>query len=258
MRIQYFAYGSNIGVGGLAAKGLHADKSVAGRLRGWQLRFDVPSAFRRLEGGVANIVETGDAADYVLGTVHILDGDAVPILDSIEAAGYLYERRLVELEDAGIADAPAQAYVGLPGVRDAALRPSARYLKIMLDGAVERGFPSSYVDWLRAVETHTPPSDEPFEVTDRSLDTLDAGALAQHAEWVALYGVVFDLSRPRPEHAFITNLYGGQDATPPAVSMITGGQVPKGPIDPQLAGYLNALQRELACDYPIVALYASR
>ena len=203
MGFRYFAYGSNIGWAGLDAKGVRASCSVPGRVQGWQISFDVPSAFRRLDGGVANISQSAKAGDYVLGTVHLIDDEAEPVLDVIEARGVLYERRPLEVEVDGAERVIAETYVGLDEVRDPALRPSIRYLKILIDGAVEWELAPTYIDHIRATETHQPPDITPFKLAGEGLRWLDAGGLAEHPGWVALYGIVFDVDRPRPAHAFI-------------------------------------------------------
>ena len=256
MSFQYFAYGSNIGVAGLAAKGVKAEATVSGRLRGWQLRFDVPSAFPRLEGGVANIVESGE--DVVLGSVHQVADEAAPILDAIEARGVLYERQLLEVELESGECVSAEVYVGLAHVREEGLRPSPRYLRILVEGGVSRGLDPGYVDRLRAMDTHRADVGVPFRLVDDGLPSRDRAMLARRPDWVALHGVVFDLEWPRPEHMFVRHLFGGRDATPGAVAMITGDPDLRDPMDQEIDAYLQALQWELAEEYQVVACYATK
>src|SRR5690349_8273482 len=88
-RMPYtFGYGSNMASRGLAAKGVRTLRASPARLRGWDLAFDVPSVFRKIEGGVANVVEGKGQGDHeVHGVVHEVDDEGLARLDGIEAVG---------------------------------------------------------------------------------------------------------------------------------------------------------------------------
>ena len=254
MTALYFAYGSNLGTRGLEAKGIVARRSEPARLVGWQLAFDLPSAFRRLEGGVANI-SPGEEGDEVHGAVHEIDASALEHLDVLETVGVLYERKSLPVVTYDGHSLIAEVYVGFPTVRDPVLRPSRRYLSLILAGATERGLESSWIDRLRDTQTHVPPELGPFVPPADVTREMDPEELAEHPTFIALYGLVFDVSALRPEHGFLPRIAGGADLTAQAVSFLGDGIPATSALTgPQIA-FLHGIQHELAADYPIVARY---
>ncbi len=251
-----FAYGSNMGSRGLAAKGVRAVRSGGARLRGYDLAFDVPSVFYRIEGGVGNVVEGASAGGRgeVQGVVHEVDDAGLARLDAIEATGILYERRTLDVQTYDGDTVAAETYVGLPAIRQATLRPSARYIRVLVDGASEQGVDPGWIQRLRETPVHVPPRFGPFHPPASALAAFDAAELARNPAFVALDGVVFDLSAPSPAHRVITMLRGGKDLTPVAVALGAG-------VDDGVAAHerqsvaLHQLQHELALDYPVVGRF---
>lgn len=64
---------------------------------------------------------------------------------------------------------PAVALSRASDARDPALRPSARYIGLVIQGAGEYGLPDEYLDWLRSV-----PADESSAVARAFRPLADA------------------------------------------------------------------------------------
>jgi sulfite reductase (NADPH) flavoprotein alpha-component len=248
-----FGYGSNMGSRGLAAKGVRTARSRCGYLSGYSLAFDVPCPFHRVEGGVANVVLAPGETGGVHGVAHEVDAEGLARIDGIEAVGLLYERRTAAVHTYDGETMEAEVYVGLPAIRDATLRPSIRYIRVLVDGAVEQGIDPAWIQRLRETPAHVPPRFGRFEPPS-GLTDIDATELARHPEHVALGGVVFDLAAARPAHSVITMLRGGKDLTPVAIALGAGTDESLAAGERQVAA-LHELQHELALDYPIVGRF---
>ena len=149
--VWYFAYGSNLQSATLRVRrGIDFQRAVPMRARGWQLVFDKP----RLLGGessVANIVPDGTAA--VLGVAFAMTEDDHAHVELTEGVAFENYRR-VELAVEPLApapDSPPAAFSLTSERRDPALRPSTRYMGLVIAGAIEHGLPAEYVEFLRGV-----------------------------------------------------------------------------------------------------------
>jgi hypothetical protein len=166
----YFAYGSNMQSDTLRGRrGIAFRRAVAVRAPGWRVVFDKPPLFPIGEA-FANIVPDPDAA--ALGVAFEVDEDELAHIELSE--GVLlgnYRRVLLHVEPlAAQADAPQTAVSLASDRRDATLRPSTRYMALVVAGAREHGLPNEYVDVLRAV-----PASEPTAVARTLRPLLDAG-----------------------------------------------------------------------------------
>jgi gamma-glutamylcyclotransferase (GGCT)/AIG2-like uncharacterized protein YtfP len=249
-----FAYGSNMGSRGLAGKGVTARSSCAARLGDHDLAFDLPSVFRRVEGGVANVVPRSGHA--VHGVLHDIAEEHLALLDGLEGIGTLYDRRTVPVVTYDGRALEAQIYVGVDGLRDRTLLPSARYVRILVRGAEEQALEPAWIDRLRSQPLHEPQPRGPFPPLPTEV-VLDAAELARHPSYVALHGVVFDLTTAKAQHVLITRLLGGRDLTPTVLAMAGPGygSDEAGRAD-QLA-QLDELLHDLATDYPVVGRFVT-
>jgi gamma-glutamyl AIG2-like cyclotransferase len=251
--IRMFAFGSNMGSRGLAAKGVVARASRPARLEGHELRFDVPSVFRRVEGGVADVVPA--AGQLVHGVLHDIEDEQLPRLDALEGTGMLYDRHAVTVTtyDGDVVD--TEVYIGVDGIRDPSLRPSSRYIRILCAGAAEHGIDPAWIAHLHTFPQHEPARRGVFTPPPHATLEFDAAGLAGHTSFVALHGVVFDLSDARAEHVLITRLVGGRDLTPMMLAMTGAGlDASEASRQLQIAG-LHELQHDLALDYPVVGRF---
>lgn len=207
----YFGYGSNLNLASLRAKGVEPRESLRGKLPGWKLVFDVRHWFRH-EGGVGNIRLSDDERDRVEGLVHHCDDHHLALLDTLESYGVGYDRIEVEVET-DLGPVKALTYLGLPAHFDPACLPTQRYLNIVLQGAVSAGLHPSYLERLRAQPVLPLKDYPPFEHPPEPLAWFDSASLAQHPQYTALAGAVFDMTQARPELHCVKDLFGGKDMT---------------------------------------------
>jgi hypothetical protein len=208
---HYFGYGSNLNLASLRAKGVEPLESVTGTLPGWKLVFDVRHWFRH-EGGVGNIRRTGDAHDCVEGVVHVCEDHHLALMDAVESYGVGYDRIEVEVQThAG--PVRALTYVGLPAYIDPTCLPTQRYLNILLQGAAAAGLQPSYIERLRRQPILVSRDYPPFEHPAEPAVWFDSASLAQHREYTAIAGAVFDMTQARPQLHCVKELFGGKDIT---------------------------------------------
>jgi hypothetical protein len=151
-RVWYFAYGSNLQSATLRGRrGVEVHRAVPVRARGWRLVFDKP---RLLGGGsVANIVPEDGC--HVLGVVFEISADDHAHVELTEGVmiGH-YQRVELAVEPLATIDDPPHVALSLSSdKRDETLRPSTRYMGLVIEGALEHGLPDVHLDLLRAVPT---------------------------------------------------------------------------------------------------------
>lgn len=149
--IWYFAYGSNLQSATLRGRrGIDFQRAVPVRARGWRLVFDKPRLLGR-DSSVANIVP--DGAAEVLGVAFAMSIDDHAHVELTEGVAFENYRRVeLALEPlAPVPDPPSAAYSLTSEQRDPALQPSTRYMGLIIEGALEHGLPTEYVEFLRRV-----------------------------------------------------------------------------------------------------------
>ena len=252
--ITYFAYGSNINLTSLRAKGVVPIASKRALLRGWKLRFNVKHWFRH-EGGVGNIQPSSSPGDVVEGMLHIFPDDQLKSLDSMESYGFGYDRIRVPLEtDEGITS--GFAYIGLPEFLDDNCLPTRRYLNIIVKGAEAAGLSKKYVDDLRAHKIYVPDEYPLFEYPADNGISYTALTLAQHQNLTALAGAVFDMQDANSRLVCLLDLFGGKDMTlfhvrrhDTSSGNETEGDVLTGNITPGAKKYINAYLHEYTREF---------
>src|ERR1700752_2058813 len=154
--LWYFAYGSNMQSATLRGRrGIAWTRAVAARLQNWRLVFDKPPLVPAGGAGFANIVREEGAA--VFGVAYQITHDDLAHIELTE--GVLIDNyRRVEVDVVPIAASPAitAPIAVLPLAsdrRDATLKPSAVYMALLIEGAIEHGLPDDYIALLRRVPT---------------------------------------------------------------------------------------------------------
>ena len=149
--IWYFAYGSNMDSATLRGRrGISFRRAVPARAVGWQLVFDKPPVVPIGES-FANIVSNASA--HVLGVAFEVGAEnlkRIELTEGVRAGNY--DRLAVPVEP--LSQLPAASLVAFTltsNRRDPKLRPSTRYMGLLISGAVEHGLPAEYVDYLRTV-----------------------------------------------------------------------------------------------------------
>lgn len=149
--VWYFAYGSNMQSATLRGRrGIDYRRALAARVPGWRLVLDKPGILAATQT-FANIVP--DPAAEVLGVcfeITTAELEHIELTEGVPIANY--HRVAVPVEPFGAAG-PGEAFSLASEQRGAEPRPTARYMDLLVDGAVEHGLPAAYVAWLRAVPT---------------------------------------------------------------------------------------------------------
>ena len=147
-RLWYFAYGSNMQRATFVERrGMRPERSVWGRLDGYRLVFDLPVGPG--ERGVANLA--ADVRASLHGVLHLITEEEFERLDRTEGVNNGYYRRLaVDVIDRAAERVRAWTYASPHGV--AGRKPSARYLGLLVEGALEHELPDEYLDELRRFE----------------------------------------------------------------------------------------------------------
>lgn len=148
--LWYFAYGSNMQTATLRGRrGIAFRRALPARVAGWQLVFDKPPLLPGANG-FANIVP--HAAGEVLGVLYELAADDLAHIELTEGVRIGNYAAVTVSAVPLVAEAARVAARSLSSPqRDPRLRPSTRYMALLIEGALEHGLPADYVDWLRAV-----------------------------------------------------------------------------------------------------------
>lgn len=149
----YFAYGSNMQRDTLSGRRqIEFTRAVPVRVPGWRVVFDKPPLLPIGEA-FANLVQ--DAQAIALGVAFEVTYDDLEHIELTE--GVLignYRRVIVPVEPLiPTADPPSSACSLSSDRSDPTLRPSTRYMTMILAGAEEHGLPTDYLDTLRSIAT---------------------------------------------------------------------------------------------------------
>ena len=147
----YFAYGSNMQIDTLCGRrGLVCHRALAARARGWRVVFDKPPLLPIGES-FANLIPDPEAEAF--GVLYEIDAAELAHIDVTE--GVLignYDR--VEIAAEPLSDRQATsltAHTLISERRNPALRPSERYMALLIAGAREHGLPEHYIAALESV-----------------------------------------------------------------------------------------------------------
>ncbi|HLK09800.1 MAG TPA: gamma-glutamylcyclotransferase family protein [Candidatus Binatia bacterium] len=149
--VWYFAYGSNMQTATFRGRrGIAFRRALPARAAGWRLVFDKPSLLAVGEA-YANIV--ADAAAEVLGVLYEIGADDLGHLEATEGVPLgNYARREIAVEPlAAAAGVPPSAVTFVSVQRDPSLRPSTRYVELVVAGAREHGLPAAWIAFLESV-----------------------------------------------------------------------------------------------------------
>jgi cation transport regulator ChaC len=168
--LWYFAYGSNMQSATFCGRrGITFARAVAARAPGWQVVFDNPPIVPIGESH-ANLVAAPDGEAF--GVAYAVSTAALEAIDLSE--GVLignYVRRPVAVVPLDGSTA-FEAFTLVSERRDATLQPSTRYMAMLIEGALEHGLPTAYVEFLRTI-----PAREPSAAARAFLPVME-GALA--------------------------------------------------------------------------------
>ena len=147
--LRYFAYGSNMHPARLRERTPSCRRIGVASLPGYALRFNQAS---RVDGSAkCNIMATGATAeDRVLGVVFELPVAERSSLDRAEGLGHSYQLRELAVRLDGREEG-VFCYTALPEAIDDRLLPFRWYREIVLHGARQHDFPTSYLSRISSV-----------------------------------------------------------------------------------------------------------
>jgi cation transport regulator ChaC len=167
--VWYFAYGSNMQPATLTGRrGIVPLGAVPARLAGWRLVLDKPPLLPA-GGAMANVIE--DAGAHVLGVAYALAPADLAHLDLTEGVLIGNYRRVAVRVTRLDAGATLDAWTLTSERRDPTLRPSRRYLALLVEGAEAHGLPADWIAGLRATPAvdDTPEGEAVRRMIDRVL-----------------------------------------------------------------------------------------
>jgi gamma-glutamylcyclotransferase len=169
MSVRYFAYGSNMQRATFRGRrGIRPLSAVPARVPGWRLVLDKPSIIPRRQS-FASLVPEAEAVVY--GVLYELTDDDYAHVELTEAVPLgNYQRVDVEAHPLVDGVAPCRARTLASDRREPTLRPSARYLGLIIEGAEEHGLPAEWIAYLRGIPS-VEESAEDIELR-RQLDEL--------------------------------------------------------------------------------------
>ena len=153
--VWYFAYGSNMQAATFAGRrGIRWRRAVAARITGWELVIDKPSLLGMQEA-FANVVPAPAAVTYgVAYEIAPADLEHVELTEGVKLGNYARASVHAEI----LAPSPGSlervpAYTLTSELRRPDLKPSTRYMTLLLDGARSHGLPNEWLDRLAAIPT---------------------------------------------------------------------------------------------------------
>lgn len=149
--MYYFAYGSNMSEKRLTRR-IPARKLGIAALRGYGLFFTKPS---EADGSAKCDICPADSVVY--GVLYEIDPEDKPVLDRFEGLGYGYRTEAVEVEFRG---EPVEALTYIAVNMDDSLKPFSWYRQHVINGAVENGLPSDYIEGIRRVPVMEDPNSD--------------------------------------------------------------------------------------------------
>ncbi len=252
----YFGYGSNLSETALRAKRVRPVSAEPATLEGWRLAFNIPNFFS-IEGGTGNIVR--QEGSVVHGVLYGCEDQDLSALDEIEALGVAYSRESMTVCTYTGHERTANVYVGLPSIVSEGLKPSKRYLNILIQGAENRSLDPNYISQIRCTEVCLKPRYGPFVFPDEPNQVFTREDVATHAHHTAIAGAVFDMSDARVEHGYLRELLGGRDVTlfflrrmDTSDSSETWEQIESGNLSPLQKEYLNDYLHQFNREYRYV------
>ena len=148
----YFAYGSNLSIGRLAARVPSASLLCLGRLPDHCLLFH---KIGRDGSAKCDAFYTGLTEDFVLGAVYRIDPEHRRYLDAAEGCGNGYEAKEVAIHS--VTGEQRYAFTYYATSLDPDIKPFHWYKEHVLRGVREHGFPELYIrkiEGVVAVEDH--------------------------------------------------------------------------------------------------------
>jgi cation transport regulator ChaC len=150
-RVWYFAYGSNMQPATFAGRrGIRPSRAVAAQAPGWRLVLDKTPL---VPGGASFANLRADADAFAWGVAYEIGADDLAHVDLTEGV-LIGNYARVEIDVNPIdASEPSRAFTLVSDKRSDDLRPSDRYMALLIEGALAHGLPDEWIAMLRAIPT---------------------------------------------------------------------------------------------------------
>lgn len=136
-------------------RGIEPLRAMACRVAGWRVVFDKPPLIPTGESFASLVPEQESVALGVAYEVTIDDFEHIKLTEGVLIGNYeLVECDAHPITAAGAGPLRVMSLSSLK--RDPALRPSTRYMGLIIEGALEHGLPGEYVEQLRRIPARPP------------------------------------------------------------------------------------------------------
>jgi gamma-glutamylcyclotransferase len=143
----HFAFASNMSRAQMKSRAGEIFEERPGRLENYEFVFN-----KKVRGGTGGANIRPAPGKAVLGVLYRINESAFRNLDRFEGAPEHYRRIEVTVRDGNGEMITAQAYIATKVEKN--LRPAPHYLKTILDGAAEHGFPPEYMEVIKAAASN--------------------------------------------------------------------------------------------------------
>ena len=163
--VWYFAYGSNMQAATFRGRrGIMPRAAVAAKAVGWRLVLDKPPLLS-VGHSFANVVPDPGATVYgVAYEISAEDYAHVEFSEGVQIGNYLP----VDLDLETLQGGTLRAWTLTSDKRSTGLKPSRRYMALLIEGAVEHGLPGDWIAMLREI-----PAEEESEAAKAARALLD-------------------------------------------------------------------------------------
>lgn len=141
--VWHFAYGSNMNRAQMLSRVGNIVEEHTAQLPNYELRFN-----KKVRGGTAGANIQPASGKNVHGVLYKIEESAMRSLDRYEGVPEHYRRIEVQVTSEGGGTVPAQIYIA--SRVEKGLRPSAHYLRAILDGAGEHSLPAAYIGEIKS------------------------------------------------------------------------------------------------------------
>ncbi len=148
--VWHFAYGSNMNRAQMQSRVGNILEEHTACLPNYQLRFN-----KKVRGGTAGANVQPASGNNVYGVLYKIEESAFRSLDRYEGVPDHYRRIEIQVTPDGppggeASGQPVPAQVYIASKVEKGLRPSAQYLKAILDGAGEHSLPAAYIGEIKS------------------------------------------------------------------------------------------------------------
>jgi gamma-glutamylcyclotransferase len=151
--VLYFAYGSNMDPGTMRGRrGIEWKRATAAVTRGWKLAFDKPSLLGTREGMATLVADAAAETWGVLYEISAADLEHIEFTEGVKIDHYVRVTVVVQPSTPWDGRHEVEAVTLASDHRDPAIRPTTRYMRLLLAGAAEHGLPPWWIDALARVE----------------------------------------------------------------------------------------------------------